>query len=81
MTRLFKFLKAIGLIIKNPWLLNNVINDEKEQQRIFEKKYGANKSLPCIDLLTLFPDFKETVSPFSFRETTIRYYIYLIKTD
>lgn len=68
MSKFSKLIKGVALILNNPWLLNHVINSNEEQKNIFEKKYGSNKNLKTIDLLTLFPNFEEQVSPFSFAE-------------
>lgn len=68
MSKLSKLIKGVGLILKNPWLLNYVINSDEEQKKWFEEKYGVGKKLKVVDLLTLFPDFEETVVPFSFAE-------------
>ena len=68
MSKLSKLVKGIGLIIKNPWLLNHLINSDEEQKQLFENKYGKKKNLKVIDLFTLFPNFEETVVPFSFAE-------------
>ncbi len=62
-----KFKKAIrGVfeIIKNPWLLNLVL----EENTVWENKTLPNyqNGFPIIDLTTLFPDFSETLNTVSF---------------
>jgi len=67
MKKLQKLLKAIAIIIKNPYLLNKIIDDENIQKDSLLKKYPALKEgLPIVDFLTILPHFNETISPYSF---------------
>ena len=66
MSRFSKALKAFRLILKNPSLLNNVIDDEGEWMKYVEKKYGLLEGLPVVDAVELFGGFDETVEPFAF---------------
>ncbi len=68
MKKIIKFFKGIFLIIKNPWLLNNVIDDNNEWKKYAEKKYGLENGLPVITLSDLFEDFNVTLDTFSFLE-------------
>lgn len=61
-----KLFKAIRLLLKKPWLLNNVINDPDEFRKEVFVKHHMHQGLPQIELKTLFPDFNETVFPFAF---------------
>ena len=67
MSKIHKALHALSLIIKQPSLLNHVINAEEVMKDKVAGKYGLPSpgGLKTIDLLDLFPDFKESVSPFS----------------
>jgi predicted O-methyltransferase YrrM len=66
MSKLFKLLKAIGLIISKPYLLNKIIEDEDVMRKHVEKNYNLPAGLPVVNLLTLFPEFDETISPYGF---------------
>ncbi len=66
MNKVIKALKAIGLILKKPYLLNHIIEDESVFQQYVEKKYNLLKGLPFIGITDLFPDFSETVKPYAY---------------
>jgi len=63
MSRFYKTVKAIGILIKNPWKLNLILDQNEEWERHVEKKYGL-KSLPVVPLSSLVHDI--TVEPFAF---------------
>ena len=69
-SKIRKFIKALSLVMKQPSLLNHVINANEVMRESVTKKYGLPEGLKTIDLLTLFPDFNETVSPISGLEGT-----------
>ena len=56
------------MIIKNPWLLNNVINDNNEWKKYVRKKYNSENGLPVITLSDLFEDFNISLDIVSFLE-------------
>ena len=56
---------ALARIIKNPWLLNNVLNDERHWQEFVISKYQLGSGLPVIKPELLFGDFNETVFPYA----------------
>ena len=66
MNKIYKTLKAVGLIISKPYLLNNVLNDEEVKEKYVVSKYGFKDGLPTVDLLDLFPNFEDTISPYSY---------------
>ncbi|MFZ4400489.1 MAG: class I SAM-dependent methyltransferase [Bacteroidales bacterium] len=66
MNKILKAIKAIGLILKKPYLLNHIIEDESVFQQYVEKKYNLPKGLPFITITELFPDFNETVKPYAY---------------
>jgi hypothetical protein len=66
MFKLQKALKAILLLLKNPWLLNNVLNAEEVQRNNYFAKHGNYKGLPTIDLGAITNDTEDTVFPFTF---------------
>jgi predicted O-methyltransferase YrrM len=66
MSKIFKGLKAISLILRNPWLLNKVLDDDKYWRRKVSESYGFGNGLPVIRAEELFGDFSETVDSFAF---------------
>ena len=66
MSRISKAFRAISLIIRNPWLLNRVIEEDMHWKRKVIKSYGFQDGLPVIRADELFGDFSETVDPFAF---------------
>ncbi len=65
MNKVSKLFKALGLIIKQPSLLNHVINSDEAMKAQVVKKYNLPHGLKSVDLLDLVPGFHETVFPFS----------------
>ncbi len=66
MSRLNKLLKAFSLIVKKPYLLNHVLNDNNVFKEQTIKTYNLPHGLPQIDLTALFPDFNAEVFPYAF---------------
>jgi len=66
MNKVKKFIKGIGLLIRNPWLMNKVLDDAEVNSKEVIQKYNLEKGLPTANLLDLCPDFNETVNPYSF---------------
>ena len=65
--KLSKTLKALGAIIRNPWLLNHILEDNTLWKNYVQKNYNT-AALPVIDINTLFPNFKEELNTFAFLE-------------
>ncbi len=69
MNRIFKAFKAIGWIIRNPFLLNKILNEQVVWEKYVFRKYRAINGFP-----TIFPDdlsgnsFGEKLELFSFLE-------------
>lgn len=66
MKKISKLFKALSLILKQPSLLNKVLDDANVNKQEVAEKYGLSKGLPAIDITTLLPNFDETVSPFCY---------------
>lgn len=66
MNKIQKGLRALKLVVKHPYLLNNVLNSEDVCREEFVRKYGHADGLPLLPLETLFPGFEETVSPYAY---------------
>ena len=65
MKKIRKLLNAIILIIKNPALLNKVLDDIEVNKKMVVEKYKLTNGLKTIDIFQLLPHFDEVVEPFS----------------
>lgn len=65
MSKLSKLLKAISLIIKQPALLNKVLDDDNVNKNEVVKKYKLDKGLKTVDITELIPNFDITVDPYA----------------
>jgi O-antigen/teichoic acid export membrane protein len=65
MNKITKFFKAIFLIIKQPVLLNKVLDDSINQRKELQKKFNLASGLKVVDILELVPNFKEDVFPYA----------------
>jgi len=65
-SKLSKTIAAIGQVIRNPWLLNKVLDDDRNWKRKISRWPGTENGFPVIMPWALFGDFNETVSPFAF---------------
>ncbi len=66
MSRFSKTFSALGQIIRNPWLLNKVLEEDEYWRKKVVKQYGFPHGLPVIRPEEFFGDFIETVDPFAF---------------
>jgi len=66
MSKISKIIQAARLLIKNPWLLNNVINDDSSWKARVSGRDGMGEGLPMVDADELFGEFDEVVDPFAF---------------
>ena len=66
MNKLKKFTKAIGRIIRHPYLLNLVLQDEGSNKEDVIRKYGLSDGLPVIEINELFPNFDEIAKPYAY---------------
>lgn len=65
MNKISKLFKALSLIVKQPSLLNKVLDDEDINRKAVLEKYGTT-GLPVVDICELLPGFEETVDPFCY---------------
>jgi predicted O-methyltransferase YrrM len=65
-SRISKTFAAVGHIIRNPWLLNKVLEDDKYWRKKVADEFGFSDGLPVLHAEELFGDFSETVEPFAF---------------
>lgn len=68
MKKLIKAFKAIIEIIKNPWLLNVVLDDDSVWVKHISKNYNQLKSLPVVEIDELIPNFKAQLNCFAMLE-------------
>jgi predicted O-methyltransferase YrrM len=68
MSKISKAFKAIIEIIKNPWLLNTVLDNDLVWLKHLAKTAGLEKGLPVIEIDELIPNFKSTINCFAFLE-------------
>lgn len=66
MNKIQKFTKAFGRIIRHPYLLNLVLQDEGSNKEEVIRKYGLADGLPMLEINELFPDFHETAKPYAY---------------
>ncbi len=66
MHRIFKALKALGHIMKNPWLLNRVLAEPALWKTRVCDKYGITDGLPVITFNDLFGSYNENLEIFTF---------------
>ena len=66
MSRISKAFRAISLLIRNPLLLNKVLEDDEFWKNEVTRKYGLQNGLPVIRAEELFGNFSETVDPYAF---------------
>lgn len=65
MKKIKKLIKAILLIVKNPALLNIVLDDADVNKQQVIEKYNLPDGLKTIDITDLLPNFNETIEPYS----------------
>jgi predicted O-methyltransferase YrrM len=66
MNKITKVGKALGALIRKPYLINNVINDNTEWKRYILKTHGIEKPLPVVDIADLLHQDEVSVKPYAF---------------
>ena len=66
MSKTSKAFRALWLAMKNPWLLNRILEEDAVWEKYVREKYAMEGGFPVIRPEALFGDFTETVSPFAF---------------
>ena len=66
MNKLHKLTKALGRIIKHPYLLNLVLQDDASNKDDVIRKYGLADGLPVVEIDTLIPHFEEVAKPYAY---------------
>lgn len=65
MSKLSKLFKALSLILKQPSLLNKVLDDDNVNRNEVVKKYNLEKGLKTVDITELLPNFDITIEPYA----------------
>lgn len=65
MSKASKLFKALSLILKQPSLLNKVLDDADVNKNEVVKKYKLDKGLKTVDISELLPNFDVTVEPYA----------------
>ena len=68
MGKIKKLFTVVGLILKQPSLLNKILDDENVNKKIVAEKLNLPQGHPSVDIAELVPDFDEIVEPFAFLE-------------
>lgn len=66
MNKIQKLTKAVGRIIRHPYLLNLVLQDESSNKEDVIRRYGLQDGLPLLEINELFPDFSEVADPYAY---------------
>lgn len=66
MSKIKKLAQAVKEIIKQPSLLNLILNENEVWKRKVSEKYNLPNGLPQVSLNELFPNFSENLESFSF---------------
>ena len=66
MNKLHKAFKAIIEIIKKPYLLNKILDDDSVWEEYIIKKYDRKHGLNVVDINSIAPDFSENLEYFAF---------------
>jgi hypothetical protein len=63
--KISKAFHALGLIIRQPFLLNHVLNANEVQKKYVSRVFGMGSGLPQIDITGLLPEEGVVVEPFA----------------
>lgn len=66
MEKLKKTFQALIAILKNPWLLNNVLSDNTVWNDYLSKNHNLQHGLPLLDINHICPNLSETLECFAF---------------
>jgi predicted O-methyltransferase YrrM len=68
MSKFGKLSRALGLLIKNPYLLNKILEDKDENKSLVHSKYKLPLGLPEADLRSFVKQAETEINPFCFME-------------
>ncbi|HQN16550.1 MAG TPA: class I SAM-dependent methyltransferase [Bacteroidales bacterium] len=67
MSKISKAFKALGMIVRRPYLLNLINDDEQVKKNYVEHYYRLGDGLPTVDIMHYMPE-GEDIFPYSFLE-------------
>lgn len=70
MGKMKKLLEVIRKVVRNPSVLNKLVDDPDGMESRVRGIHGRSQGLPTVDLLDLFPKCDTVVDPYSFLEGT-----------
>jgi predicted O-methyltransferase YrrM len=68
MRKIFKLIKVIWVIIRKPYVLNEVLKYGDDYQKKIFKKHNLISGFPQVPITQLFKDFNVTVNPYAYLE-------------
>jgi predicted O-methyltransferase YrrM len=66
MPKLKTLWRLLQTLSREPRRITRVLDDEADHQNYVIRRYGLRTGLPTVDWMDLFPEFEETVDPYSF---------------
>lgn len=66
MNKLQKLLKVLGLVFKQPSLINYILDADEVWDDVLAKKHPKKTALPVIEIHDIIPHFNETLDNFTF---------------
>ncbi len=69
MNKISKALSALSQIVQKPWLLNLLLNQEKNYRKKVLQRFDMPNGLPVLEITDFFgEDFHQTIHPYAFLE-------------
>jgi predicted O-methyltransferase YrrM len=68
MSKFGKLSRALGLLLKKPYLLNKILEDKDENKELVQSKYNLPLGLPEVDIRTFVKENETEINPFCFLE-------------
>jgi predicted O-methyltransferase YrrM len=65
-SKIHKAVSAVFQLVRNPYLLNHVLDEEVYWRKKVVHRFGFSDGLPVIDIADLFPGFSQVVAPYAF---------------
>jgi len=66
MNKFKKLFRTVSLIIKQPSLVNYILDSDEVWDKFVAKKYPNKTTLPVVEIDDLIPDFNQTLNTFTF---------------
>jgi predicted O-methyltransferase YrrM len=66
MNKITKGINALGILLRKPYLLNLVLNDNEQWKSYINKHYPGFRNLPSLTLVDLFGDINDAIEPYTY---------------